>query len=158
METVYLETSFISYLASRPSRDLIIAGHQQLTHEWWMTRRSDFMCVTSQVVLNEASQGDPAEASKRLSALEGVPVLRIVPQSEDLVRRILAEAILPPAAVRDAAHIALAIAHRVDYLLTWNCKHLANAEIIRRIEEVCIELGLRMPTICTAEELMGGKG
>jgi hypothetical protein len=155
MESVYLETTFISYLVARPSRDLLVAAHQQATQEWWANRRTEFENCISQVVIDEASAGDPAEVEKRLAMIGGLPALEITEDAESLTQAILAAGILPPHAVRDAAHIAVAAVHAVDYLLTWNCKHLANAQIARRIALVCAKLGHRMPIICTPEELMG---
>jgi hypothetical protein len=156
MESVYLETTFISYLVARPSRDVIVAGHQQTTQEWWASRRSEFECLVSQVVIDEASVGDPAEVQKRLAIIDGLPTLAITDDANALTRAIMAAGILPPHVVRDAAHVAVAAVHAVDYLLTWNCKHLANAQITRRIAVVCEKLGRKMPIICTPEELMGG--
>jgi hypothetical protein len=156
MESVYLETSFISYLVARPSRDVIVAGHQQTTHDWWANRQSEFKCSVSQVVIDEASAGDPAEAQKRLAIIAGLPTLEITQDAEALTDAIMAAGMLPPDAVRDAAHVGVAAVHGIDYLVTWNCRHLANAQIARRIAVVCKELGQRMPIICTPEELMGG--
>jgi hypothetical protein len=155
MESVYLETTFISYLVARPSRDVIVAGHQQTTQEWWANRRTEFECSVSQVVIDEASVGDPAEVQKRLAIIGGLPSLEITVTAESLTRAIMAAGILPPHAFPDAVHVAVSAIHAVDYLLTWNCKHLANAQIGRRIAVVCQKLGNRMPIICTPEELMG---
>jgi hypothetical protein len=155
MESVYLETTFISYLVALPSRDLLVAAHQQTTQEWWANRRSAFANYVSQVVLDEVSAGDPAEVQKRLAILGGLPALEVTENSELLTQAIMSAGILPPHAVRDAAHVAVAAVHAIDYLLTWNCKHLANAQIARRIKTVCERLGQRMPFICTPEELMG---
>ncbi|NMC21656.1 MAG: type II toxin-antitoxin system VapC family toxin [Thermogutta sp.] len=155
MESVYLETTFISCLVARPSRDVIVAGHQQITQEWWANRRSEFECSVSQVVIDEASAGDPAEVEKRLAIIAGLPALEVTETAEALTRAIMAAGILPPHAFPDAAHVALSAVHGVDYLLTWNCRHLANAQIARRITVVCEKLGHRMPIICTPEELMG---
>jgi hypothetical protein len=155
METVYLETSFISYLVARPSHDLLVAAHQQVTHEWWADHRDLFECFVSQVVIDEASAGDATEVQKRLAIIGGLPALAGSADSESLTSAILAAGMLPPKALRDAAHIAIAALHRVDYLLTWNCKHLANAQIARRIARVCEEFGHRMPIICTPDHLMG---
>jgi hypothetical protein len=155
MESVYLETTFISYLVTRPSRDVIVAGHQQTTHQWWANRRSEFECSVSQVVIDEASLGDATEVQKRLAILAGLPSLEITADAESLTQAIMAAQILPPHAFPDAAHVAVAAVHAVDYLLTWNCKHLANAQIARRIRVVCEKLGYPMPIICTPEELMG---
>ena len=155
MESVYLETTFISYLAARPSRDVIVAGHQQTTQDWWENRRSEFECSVSQVVIDEASVGDPTEVQKRLAIIGGLPTLVITDDANALTHAIMAAGILPPHVIRDAAHVAVAAVHAVDYLLTWNCKHLANAQIARRIAVVCEKLSRKMPIICTPEELMG---
>lgn len=155
MESVYLETTFISYLVALPSRDLLVAAHQQATHEWWANRRNEFANCVSQVVIDEVSVGDPAEVQKRLAIIGGLAVLEITEDTESLTQAIMAAGILPPHAVRDAAHVAVAAVHAIDYLLTWNCKHLANAQIARRIALVGEKLGYRMSIICTPEELMG---
>lgn len=155
MESVYLETTLISYLVARPSRDLIVSAHQQTTCDWWDTRRSEFQCNVSQVVLDEVSVGDPTEVQKRLDTVRQLPVLEVTKSAESLAQAIMASGAIPPRAIRDAAHIAVAAVHRIDYLLTWNCRHLANAQIMRKIEEVCQQKSERMPVICTPEELMG---
>ncbi len=155
MESVYLETSFVSYLVARPSRDLLVAAHQQTTQEWWLERRPEFDCYISQVVIDEASMGDPNESKKRMEVVERLRVLEITSEAEELTRAILAADVIPAKAIRDAAHIAVATIHSMDYLLTWNCKHLANAQIMRRIGNVCNGEGYNMPLICIAEELMG---
>ena len=156
MESVYLETTFISYLVARPSRDLIVASHQQITQEWWANRRDEFECRVSQVVVDEASVGDPAEVQKRLAIIGGLAALDVTADATALAKAIMAAGILPPHVVRDAAHVAVAAVHAVDYLPTWNCRHLANAQIAPRIARECEKLGHRMPIICTPEELMGG--
>lgn len=155
MESVYLETTFISYLVARPSRDVIVAGHQQTTQEWWSDRQCEFECTVSQVVIDEASVGDPTEVQKRLAIISGLPAIEVTETAEMLTRAIMAAGILPPHAFPDAAHVAVAAVHAIDYLLTWNCKHLANAQIARRIGVVCEQQGHPMPVICTPDELMG---
>jgi hypothetical protein len=156
METVYIETTFVSYLVSRPSRDLLVAGHQQATRDWWDERRREFDCYVSQVVLGEAFAGDPDEAKRRMEMLADFPVLEITEETESLAEAIMNSGAIPLRAVRDAAHIAIATVSQMDYLLTWNCKHLANAQIIRRVAVTCNQEGYNMPVICTPEELMGG--
>src|SRR4051794_26268000 len=123
MESVYLETTFISYLVARPSRDLLVAGHQQATLEWWTDRRAAFECFVSQVVIDEASVGDETEIQKRLAIIAAMPVLEITADAASLTKAILATGAIPARAARDAAHIAVAAVHDTDYLLTWNCKH-----------------------------------
>ena len=156
MESVYLETTIISYLSSRPSRDLLVAAHQQITEEWWTSRRHLFECCVSQVVIDEISAGNPEIAKKRMEIINNFGILDVSDEAELLTKRILDDGAIPPREVRDAAHIAVASVNNVDYLLTWNCKHLANAQIIRRISVVCNRHGYNMPVICTPEELMGG--
>jgi len=155
MESVYLETTVISYLAARPSRDLLVAAHQQATYDWWRDRRTQFECFVSQVVIDEASAGDADAAVARMALIENLPALPVTEQGERLTEAILAEGIMPARAVRDAAHVAVAAVNGADYLLTWNCKHLANAQIMRRVSVVCNSHGFGMPLICTPEELMG---
>ena len=155
MESVYLETTFISYLASHPSRDLLVAAHQQATRDWWLERREKFECYVSQVVLDEVSAGDPKEAKTRVAIIGDFPVLEATEEAEFLAEAIVSGGAIPRRAARDAAHIAIAAVNGMDYLLTWNCKHLANAQIIRRVGSVCNRKGYDMPVICTPEELMG---
>lgn len=155
MESVYLETTFISYLVARPSRDLIVAAHQQVTYDWWTNRRNLFNCFASQFVVDEASLGDPDEIQKRLAILDGLPNLAQSEVSTELTNAIMSAGILPPRLFSDAAHVAVSAVHAVDYLVTWNCKHLANAQTSRRIAKVCEKSGHRMPIICTPDALMG---
>ena len=155
MESVYIETTVVSYMAARPSRDLLVAAHQQATDAWWQDRRQLFECYVSQVVLDEAGAGDPDAAAARLALIAELPVLEATAEAERLTAAIITDGAIPPRAVRDAAHIAVAAANGVDYLLTWNCTHLANAQIMRKVSVVCNSHGLNMPMICTPEELMG---
>lgn len=156
MESVYVETTVISYLVSRPSRDILIAAHQQVTNEWWESRRQEFECFISQVVLDEIQAGDPHVAKKRLQEAINFQVLEATVEAERLTREIIAAGVIPEKAVGDAAHIAMAAVNEMDYLLTWNCRHLANAQLIRRVSVICNNTGFNMPVICTPEELMGG--
>ena len=156
-ETVYLETTIVSYLTAWLSRDLIRAAHQQITQEWWNSRREDFEIFISEFVINEASAGDSAAAGKRLSVLENIALLDVDLEVENLGKRLIADKALPPKAATDALHIAVAAVHGIDYLLSWNCKHIANAEMQSVIEKVCEEQGYKCPKICTPEELLGGK-
>ncbi|MFO0792371.1 MAG: type II toxin-antitoxin system VapC family toxin [Pirellulales bacterium] len=155
MESVYLETTFISYLVARPSRDLLVAAHQRITQDWWDHRRAAFRCVVSQTVIDESSRGNEAEVHKRLAIISGLLILEVSAEAESLTRSIMVSGVLPPHAFPDAAHVAISAVHALDYLLTWNCKHLANAQIGRKMAMVCQQLGYRMPIICTPEELMG---
>jgi len=152
---VYLETTIISYLAARPSRDIIIAAHQELTNEWWENRRKRFNLFVSQLVIQEAKSGDKEAARKRLGLLEPIPLLELNDKVISLAR-ILMNAAIHPKAVEDAVHIAIAAIHGMDYLLTWNCKHIANAEKEHAIATACRSNNFEPPIICTPEELMGG--
>jgi len=154
METVYIETTIVSYLVARPSRDLIVAAHQQLTRQWWEQRRAKFACFISEVVLDEARDGDAEQAALRLKAMEGIPRLAATPEGERLAAAFL-EGALPLKAARDAAHLAIAAVGGVKYLLTWNCTHLANAQILDRLEPIAAAGGSKLPRVCTPEELMG---
>ena len=155
MESVYIETTIISYLIARTSSDLLVAAHQQTTEEWWTNRRHEFECCVSQVVIDEVSAGNQEIAKQRMEIISNFAVLDVTEKAEQLTKLILAEGAIPPQEVRDAAHIAVAAVNDMDYLLTWNCKHLANAQIIRRISVICNRHGYNMPVICTPEELMG---
>jgi hypothetical protein len=149
---VYIETSVISYLTSFPSRDVVVAAHQQITHAWW-AGRGDFALYVSEAVLAEAGGGDPVAASRRLAALADVSVLAISVEVESLAMRFVEVGALPRKAFVDAVHVAAAAIHGMDFLLTWNCTHIANAQIRGRLESLCRSLGLRPPMICTPEEL-----
>jgi len=154
--SVYLESTIPSYLAAVPSRDLLIAAHQQVTSEWWRTQRMTFDLYVSQFVLDEISRGDAQVAKRRLEAVRGISLLDITDGVLDLASRLIGLRIIPKKAGTDAIHIALAAVHSMDFLLSWNCKHIANAGIARAIEAVCRMRGFQCPVICTPEELMGG--
>ena len=154
--SVYIETTIISYLVARPSRDLIVAAHQQLTQEWWKKRRPVFNCYVSQAVLAEASRGDPAEVLKRQAIMNTLPLLNANDEVAELAEEFLHKRILPAKAAQDAVHIAVAATNGINFLLTWNCTHIANASIEGRISELCRERGFQPPVICTPEQLMLG--
>lgn len=145
----------ISYLTARPSRDVVAAAHQQISLDWWERRRSDFDVVASQLVVNEARQGHPEAAQRRLSILQGIPLLEITDAANQLAVTVVREGLLPPTAYPDALHIATAAVHSIEYLLTWNCAHIANAEILPRVARICDQRGVALPYICTPEELLG---
>jgi predicted nucleic acid-binding protein len=155
MESVYIETTVISYLVSRPIRDILVAAHQQTTNEWWSSRRQEFEWFISQFVIDEIQAGDREAAEERMKEIAEFAVLEATIEAERLTEAIIEAGATPKRAVRDAAHIAVAAVNDIDYLLTWNCRHLANAQIIRRVSVVCNTRGFSMPVICTPEELMG---
>lgn len=152
MNTVYIETSIVSYLTSRPSRDVVLAAHQTLTRAWWRGR-SAYELRVSQLVLDEAGAGDEFMRARRHRALRGIAVLSLTDAATHLARELVRKGALPEKATVDAFHIGVAAAHHVSYLLTWNCKHLANARMRGTIETVCRSEGLVPPIICTPEEL-----
>jgi hypothetical protein len=154
--TVYIETSIVSYLTARSSRDLVTAAHQQITQQWWARRRADFDLFISQFVIQEASMGDPEMAQKRLGELQALPLLVVSGETEGLARQLVTSGTLPEKAAVDALHIAVATVHGMDYLMTWNCKHIANAELQAKVTAVCRDRGFEPPVICTPEELLGG--
>ncbi|MBM3744692.1 MAG: type II toxin-antitoxin system VapC family toxin [Acidobacteria bacterium] len=152
---VYLETTIISYLMARPSRDLIVAAHQQITREWWDLRRGEFQLFVSRLVIQEASAGDQEAAQRRLGALDFIPLLDLTVDALSLARDLAHRGVLPDTAIEDALHIAVAAVHGMDYLLTWNCRHIANARMRQAVWATCALRGYEPPVICTPEELMG---
>jgi predicted nucleic acid-binding protein len=150
---LYVETSVISYLTARPSRDVISLGHQQLTREWWDRAVLEFELFASRLVVAEAQLGDPVAAAARLAVLEPITLLAETPESRTLARKLLAAGGLPSKAASDALHIGVAAVHGMDYLVTWNCKHIANARMLRFVTETCRAAGFEAPVICTPEEL-----
>lgn len=150
---VYVETSIVSYLTAWPKRDLVAAAQQEVTREWWESRGT-FELYASRLVLREAAAGDATAAEARLAALTEVSVLEIVQEASALGRELVRQAALPAKAEADALHIAIATVHGLDYLLTWNCTHIANATMRPRIEAICRAAGFEPPIICTPFELM----
>ncbi len=154
--TVYLETSIIGYLASRPSRDLITAANQQLTCDWWDDHRGQYDLYISEAVVAECSAGDPQAAQERLDAIGEIPVLDVTEDAEILADKLISQVPLPENAEVDALHIAIATVNGMNYLLTWNCAHIANAVLQHQIEAICRSAGFHPPTICTPQQLMEG--
>lgn len=154
-EAVYIETSMVSYLTARPSNNLILMANLEITREWWDTRRDRFTLYISQVVLDEVAHGDPEIATRRLDLLRDLPLLEVNESVQSLAAQFLTKSTLPPKASDDALHIAAATVYGLDYLLTWNCKHIANAQIQKKLAQISIEEGYELPTICTPYELMG---
>jgi hypothetical protein len=155
--TVYLETTIPSYLTSRSSNNLILAGEQEATHQWWQTRKDCFNVFISNLVIQEITKGDVFAAQRRLEVCEGISLLEIDDEAIHLTQVLLDSGLFPPKASTDAGHIAVAARHSMDYLLTWNCKHIANAEIIRKLNFVIYQAGYYVPFICTPLELFGGE-
>ena len=149
-----METSVISYLTARPGRDLIASAHQELTREWWQRAASEFDLYASRLVVAEAQLGDPDAAAARLSVLEPVTLLSETAESRALASKLLMAGGLPRKAASDALHIAIATVHGMDYLVTWNCKHIANARMLRFVMQTCRAANFEPPVICTPEELI----
>jgi hypothetical protein len=154
MPSVYLESTIPSYLVARPSRDLITAAHQQLTHEWWGSAMQRFDLYVSEAVLDEIRAGDPDYAVQRLQIVADLPVLAFSGDVESLIRAYDRRLGLVGSATVDLPHFAYAVAYKMDYLVTWNCAHIANGQIIRRLLAVNAEIGRQTPIIVTPEELL----
>ncbi len=154
MPTVYIETTIVSYLTAWPSRDLVRAAHQQITREWWETRRADFSLFVSQLVLDEAAAGDAAASAERLQALAAIPLLEYRPPTLALARSLERALQLPIQSGGDALHVAVCAANGMEFLLTWNCRHLANAALAPSIEQACRSHGVAGPRIVTPEQLL----
>ncbi len=154
--SVYIETSIVSYLTARPSNDIRSVSQQNITSEWWDFRRNEFDLFISEFVIIEASRGDKNAAVKRLAAIEGIAELEVLDTTAKLARSLIFQGSLPAKAAIDAFHVAVAATHGVEFLLTWNCKHIANAIMRPKIEQVCRERGFEPPVICTPTELLEG--
>ena len=155
-ETVYIETSILGYLTARATKNLIIAANIEVTRDWWEFRRSNFRLYISQVVVDEIVQGDSEIATQRLEIIRDFPLLELNQAVRDLAGQFLTRSNLPPKAANDAVHIATATVYNLDYLLTWNCKHIANAQIQRKLPEISLDFGYQLPILCTPYELLGG--
>jgi len=153
LQRVYMETTIVSYLTARPNRDPVIAGHQQITRDWWDQARSDFELCTSLLVLQEAGSGDPEVAQDRLIILKSMILLDTTEAAVVLAEELVRANALPAKAADDALHIAVAASQKIPFLLTWNCRHMANAIMRPVIESVCAKMGYKAPIICTPEEL-----
>ncbi|MFH1050811.1 MAG: type II toxin-antitoxin system VapC family toxin [bacterium] len=153
-QKVYIETSVISYLVSKPSRDLVVTGHQQITAEWWKKTRNKFDCYISQVVIEEISKGDKIASSKRLNSVSDFPVLAFNSDIEDLAVKYVELLNIPEKSKLDAFHLAFAVMFEIDFLLSWNCKHIANAMINFKIKDYNNKNSLYVPFLCTPQELL----
>lgn len=154
-EAVYIETSILGYLTARSTKNLILAANMEVTKDWWVSRRNAFILYTSEAVLEESAQGDAEIAAQRLEILSDFPLLALNQAVQDLAAQFLTRSNLPLKAKMDAIHIAAATVHGMDYLLTWNCKHIANAQIQGKLAEISLDFGYVLPILCTPNELMG---
>ena len=151
---LYLETTIPSYLTARRSRDLRLAAHQETTEEWWTDHRHEYVLYISDLVLDEAGDGDAGLASSRIAALAGIPSLDVTGEVDELAGGLLAGGLIPAKAAQDAFHVAVSAVHGMDFLLTWNCTHINNVNIIRRMERICAAAGFTCPVICSPDELL----
>ncbi len=151
---LYIETSIISYLTARPSRDTFVLANQMLAKEWWNEYRNRFQTFVSELVINEIARGDEGMARLRLHAVRDIPLIDMTDEAYDLAREILRRKILPEKAAVDVSHISISSVHEMEYLLTLNCRHIANVFIYRRVREVCKDFGYEPPEICTLQEIL----
>ena len=153
-ETVYIETSILGFLTARSTTNLILAANTKVTQDWWNTRRDAFTIYASELVEDEAAKGDKEIANQRLDLLKSIMYLDITEEATELAREFLQRSNLPLKAANDSLHIALATVYGLDYLLTWNCKHMANAQIQKKLSQISLQLGYELPVICTPYELI----
>ncbi len=153
--TLYRETTIPSYLLAEPTRDVISLGRQDITRTWWKRDQTHYAIFISAIVIQEAGRGDCREAEKRSAFLQSFPVLEATPEVQNLIKLYLEKGVVPPGNVEDAAHLAFASIHEMEYLCTWNFKHLANVIALRRLRKLNESKGIFVPQVCTPEELLG---
>ena len=154
-ESIYIETIIFGHLTARPTDNLIVAANVKITQDWWNDHRRSFTLYASEIVEDEAGKGDPEMASQRLNLLQSLKLLELTEEVFELSQAFLNQSNLPQKASNDALHMALATVYNLDYLLTWNCKHMANAQIQRKLAQISSDLGYILPVICTPYELIG---
>jgi len=152
--TIYIESTIVSYLAAKPSRDLIVAAHQQLTTEWWDLVRPQVHCFISPFVIQEISAGNEEAANKRTEFIKDIPVLELNREIQKLAQTYFDSLDIPEKARLDASHLAVAVWHEIDYLVSWNCKHIVSGRVKKMLEKINSRLDIRTPVLCTPEELM----
>ena len=153
--TVYVESSVISYLAARPSRDVVVAARQTISHDWWNHHRHRFDLRVSALVEEEISLGDEEAAKRRQDLIAGIPNLAISDDAVELAELLLSEGVIPKGSENDALHVSIAASQGADFLLTWNFRHINNAEMKSAIARVVESRGFECPQICSPEELQG---
>lgn len=151
---IYIETSVISYLTAKPSKDLVKLACQQMTKSWWNAGRLETSHFISPYVVEETNAGDPVAAAERIKAIQIIPVLPITTEIPALAEFLLLGGGLPPKARLDALHIACAAYHEMDVLLTWNCTHIANPSQLPVMRGLCAAKGYKLPELVTPFELM----
>ena len=153
-KSVYIETSIPSYLTARPSRDIRVLAWQQITDQWWEESRNKYDLFISQLVTIEAGAGNPEAAARRLDAIKNIPELTVDDEMENFAQKLINEKVVPPSAKADALHISTSIVHSVDYLLTWNCRHINNVDVKLSIRKICESVGYSYTEICSPIELL----
>ena len=152
--SVYVETTVIGYLTSWPSDNLVVAGHQRTTREWWEFASERFALMVSELVVRESGRGDSQAVKDRNEALRGLPVLGISDAADRLANELVSKGAIPQSEPEDALHVATAVVNGVQYLVTWNFKHIANAAMLGKIHRVCADAGFSPVTICSPEALL----
>ncbi len=155
MVSIYIETSVVSVLTARLSSNVLSLSRQMLTRQWWADYRSNYDLFVSQFVYDEAARGDVDAARQRVEILDEMTTLEITPEVFDIALELVSSGILPEQARLDALHISISSVYGVEYLLTWNCKHIANAHTLPRLYRKLEALGHRVPFVCTIEEMLG---
>jgi len=155
MATVYIETSIVSHAAARPTSDLNIAALQMQARDWWRIERPRFDLVTSQLVLNEAAAGNPEAAADRLKLLDAIPLVRITDEVREIAKALVSPSLMPGKAAADALHVAVAAFAGVEYLLTQNCRHIANAHTLPGVYSILADRGYGGLLVCTPAEFLG---
>lgn len=153
MDTVYLETTVIGNIAGRLHPNASIADRQNITRKWWDTASLRYRLVTSQITLDECSDGDPVAAAERLSIVSGIELLDVNDAASALTKALLKGLAVPVSQPRDALHIAIAAVHGIEFIATWNFKHILNPHVQTRIMNTCRNQGYAPPVICTPEQL-----
>lgn len=152
--TAYIETTIIGHLVGRILSDPVVAGRQTVTRQWWPSAVEKYRFIVSKVVADECASGDPEAAAERLAVLESLEFVATSPQVDELARQLIDRFAIPKAEPRDAIHISLAAIHGLEYLVSWNFKHIVNPTTRSAIERVCRDAGFVPPIICTPDELM----
>ena len=153
---VYVETTVISDATALPTNDLALAGRQVATREWWAAAKDQFDLFASPVVRREAAKGDPEAAKRRLEVLKDVPDAELTIEAGQLAEKLVDAGAVPAKFKEDAMHIAIAAVARMDYLVSWNFRHITNAQMIPKIKKVCADNGYASAEICTPQMLSEG--
>ncbi len=157
MKSIYIESSVISYITARPSRDVVTSARQTVTLEWWEEYKDSFESFISDLVVEEISSGDLLAAKRRLSVIKKIPVLETTENATKLAKKLITERVVPESSAEDALHISIAAVQKIDFLLTWNFKHINNAYTRDKIAKVIMQWNYSCPVLCSPEELINDK-